>query len=73
MDTITKWDYMKIYSRNDDTEVRALCHKGWEPVGIDDGHVILKRPCGEISITKHPEIWQSPDQNTDMDVDGIEY
>ena len=36
-----------------------------------DHSIILTRPCGEISITKHPEIWQSPDQNTDMD--GMEY
>ena len=69
MDTITKWDYMEVYDTEEN--IRALCHKGWEPVGIDDRHVILKRPCGEISITKHPEIWQSQNQNDDMD--GMEY
>lgn len=67
MDTITKWDYMEVYDTEEN--IRALCHQGWEPVGIDDRHVILKRPCGEISITKHPEIWQS--QN--IAPDGMEY
>lgn len=71
MDTITKWDYMEICAEEE--EIRSLCHKGWEPVGAMHNSIILKRPCGKISITKHPEIWQSPDQNTDMDVDGIEY
>lgn len=68
MDTITKWDYMRVFAKDED--VRTLCHQGWEPVGIDDRqNIILKRPCGEISITKHPELWQS--QN--VAPDGMEY
>lgn len=68
MDTIIKWDYMEVLDTEE--KIRALCHKGWEPVGVDsrNGIRILKRPCGEIAITKHPELWQATNQNS-----GIEY
>lgn len=72
MDTILKWDFMQIacnYHNNEDRKkIQDLCQKGWEPVGAIRDELILKRPCGEIAITKHPELWQSPNQNS-----GIEY
>lgn len=73
MDTITKWEFRQIaynyHNAEERNMIQELCHKGWEPVGAINDELILKRPCGEISITKHPEIWQS--QN--VAPDGMEY
>ena len=65
MDTIIKWDFMQLWGPEE--KIRELCHKGWEPVGAINNNIILKRPCGEIAITKHPELWQSPNQNSTIE------
>ena len=54
MDTIIKWDYMEVLDTEE--KIRALCHKGWEPVGVDsrNGIRILKRPCGQSFLPGFP-------------------
>lgn len=57
MDKILKWNMTTADLRYPD-EVDKLCKKGWEPFAVrgDSSTLLLKRPCGELSITKHPEI-----------------
>lgn len=64
MDKILKWNMTDTYIDTPDerAELDKLLKSGWEPFAATDyaGHirVLLKRPCGELSVTKHPEITQ---------------
>ena len=76
MDTILKWE---VCSCNDTCNypdpagqtLQELCRKGWEPFAFNSQSckVLLKRPCGEIAISKHPEIFQRLNNNHS----GVEY
>ena len=75
MDSIVKWEYKEanIYDFKDG--FAALGQQGWEAVGpiVSGGNGVItssflfKRPCGEITITKH--ISQERNQT---DYDGYE-
>ena len=62
MDTTLKWAVTRcnndIGYPDGTSKVEELCRKGWEPFAVDGGSILLKRPCGELPITKHPEIFQ---------------
>ncbi len=68
MDSIVKWEYKTIrQTPSYEKLLTELGQQGWEAFACTDGEIIMKRPCGEIAITKH--ISQERNQT---DYDGYE-
>jgi len=67
-DTILKYDYCTVSMHCPEQELKELGKKGWEAVGAFgydtiNKKLLLKRPCGELAITKH----YNKDQNVDYE------
>lgn len=70
MDSILKWEYITVDSRpGRNEELQILGNQGWEAFACNNGEILLKRPCGEISITKR--ISQEQERNS-VSYDGYE-
>ncbi len=52
---ITKWDYCTVQETNIET-LKELGKQGWEGFATGSGNcrIILKRPCGKITIREVP-------------------
>lgn len=63
---ILKWEYTNKL-RSHEEEVSELGKQGWEAVGIDNGAILFKRPCGKLQMR---EVSQENKQGTEDGYEG---